>query len=223
MTSDQTDQCNEPERGSTRLPSGLTMSDAKKQIKDRLAFRGLNVRFRDIRWGMIVSASRVLALKLRLGKRVEVGFDTHIGPNCRLIVLDTARVRLRGAFLSRSVVIDASKNGVLEIGRSWIGPGSIISAQQFVSIGDGSLIADYVTIRDQNHIQSPEVPLSSWRYTTAPVLIGHDVWIASKVTVVAGVTIADHAMCAAGAVVTKNVDSWQKVGGVPAHPLRSDN
>ncbi len=179
------------------------------------------MRLRNIRRKTIASCFRVLVLKLRLGKRVEVGFDTLIGPNCRLIVLDKAKVRLRGAMLSRSVTIDASRNGVLEIGQSWIGPGSIISAQEFVSIGNGTLIADYVTIRDQNHIQSPEVPLSSWRYTTAPVLIGHDVWIASKVTVVAGVRIADHALCAAGAVVTKDVDSWQKVGGVPARPLKA--
>jgi acetyltransferase-like isoleucine patch superfamily enzyme len=181
---------------------------------------GNKMRLRNIRRKMIASCFRVLFLKLRLGKRIEVGFDTYIGPGCRLIILHKAKVRLQGTALSHSVTIDASRNGVLEIGQSFIGPGSIISAQDFVSIGDGSLIADYVTIRDQNHIQSPEVPLSSWRYATAPVLIGSDVWIGSKATVVAGVTIADHALCAAGAVVTKDVDSWQKVGGVPARPLR---
>jgi acetyltransferase-like isoleucine patch superfamily enzyme len=178
------------------------------------------LRLRNVRRDMILSNFRVVALKLRLGKRVEVGFDTRIGPKCRVIVLKDAKVRLRGANLSRSVTIEAGPNALLEIGRSFVGPGSIISAQERVSIGDGSLLADYVTVRDQNHMQSHEVPLSAWRYTTAPVCIGNDVWIASKATVVAGVAIADHALCAAGAVVTKNVEPWQKVGGVPARPLK---
>jgi acetyltransferase-like isoleucine patch superfamily enzyme len=170
---------------------------------------------------MILSDLRVMALKLRLGKRIEVGFDTRIGPHCRVIVLKDAKVRLRGANLSRLVTIEAAPTAFLEIGRSFVGPGSIISAQEHVSIGDGCLLADYVTVRDQNHVHSPEVPLSAWRYTTAPVCIGNDVWIASKATVVAGVKIADHALCAAGAVVTKNVEPWQIVGGVPARPLRN--
>lgn len=170
---------------------------------------------------MIVSDLRVLALKLRLGKRVEVGFDTRIGSNCRFIVHKEAEVvRLRGAILSHSVMIEAGRNAVLEIGKSFIGTGSIIAARERISIGDGSMIAEYVVVRDHNHMQSPEVPLYSWLFTSAPVVIGHDVWIGSKVTVVAGVTIADHVLCAAGAVVTKDVDSWQRVGGVQARPLR---
>jgi acetyltransferase-like isoleucine patch superfamily enzyme len=178
-----------------------------------------NIRY--IRWKMITSRVRVLALKIRLGKRIEVGFDTHIGPKCRVILAPkTGKVRLRSATLSHSVMIEAGRGAVVEIGNSWIGPGSIISAQEYISIGDGSMIAEYVTIRDQNHVHEPEVPLSAWRFTTAPVRIGQDVWIAAKVTVVAGVTIADHALCAAGAVVTNDVKPWQKVGGVPARPLK---
>lgn len=78
------------------------------------------MRLRNIRRETIVSSFRVLVLKLRLGRRVEVGFDTLIGPNCRLVVLDKAKVRLRGATLSRSVTIDASRNAGL---RSWPGTG----------------------------------------------------------------------------------------------------
>lgn len=177
------------------------------------------MRLRNMRRDMIVSNLRVLVLKIRLGNRIEVGFDSQIGPNCRFVILKGGKVQLRGACLSRSVTIECDPNALLEIGKSFVGPGSIISAGEHVSIGNGSLLADYVTIRDQNHVQSPEVPLYSWRYTTAPVCIGNDVWLASKTTVVAGVTIADHALCAAGAVVTKNVEPWQRVGGVPARPL----
>jgi acetyltransferase-like isoleucine patch superfamily enzyme len=173
-----------------------------------------------MKWDMIPANIRVIILKLRLGKRIEVGFDTRIGPHCSLFVMKNAKLRLRGATLTRSVRLEASSGALLEIGRSFIGPGTIISAREHISIGDGSMIAEYVTIRDQNHVQTPEVPLSDWCMTSAPVHIGDDVWIAAKVSVVAGVTIADHALCAAGAVVTRDVKPWQRVGGVPARPLK---
>jgi acetyltransferase-like isoleucine patch superfamily enzyme len=176
-----------------------------------------------MRLDMIPSNIRVIILKLRLGKRIEVGFDTRIGPHCRLIVVKDAKLRLRGATLSRSIRLEASRSALLEIGGSWIGPGTIISAREHISIGDGSMIAEYVSIRDQNHVQTPEIPLSDWCMTSAPVHIGDDVWIAAKVSVVAGVTIADHALCAAGAVVTRDVKPWQKVGGVPARPLKQSS
>ena len=54
----------------------------------------------------------------------------------------------------------------------------------------------------------------------APVVIGNDVWIARGATLIAGVTIGDGAIIAAGAVVTKDVPPYTIVGGVPAKPIR---
>lgn len=52
------------------------------------------------------------------------------------------------------------------------------------------------------------------------VTIGHDVWIGHGVTVTAGVTIGTGAVIGAGAVVTRDVDPYMVVGGVPAQPLK---
>ena len=46
--------------------------------------------------------------------------------------------------------------------------------------------------------------------------IGNDVWIGTKVTIMEGVTIGDGAIVAAGSVVTKDVEPYTIVGGVPA-------
>lgn len=54
----------------------------------------------------------------------------------------------------------------------------------------------------------------------APVIIGENVWIGANVTVVPGVTIGKNAIIAAGAVVTKDVDSNTVVGGVPAKLIK---
>lgn len=52
------------------------------------------------------------------------------------------------------------------------------------------------------------------------VTIGHDVWIGHGVTVTAGVTIGTGAVVGAGAVVTRDVDPYTVVGGVPARPIK---
>lgn len=53
-----------------------------------------------------------------------------------------------------------------------------------------------------------------------PVLIGNDVWVGFGATILPGVRIADGAIIAAGAVVTKDVPPYSIVGGVPAKPIR---
>lgn len=53
-----------------------------------------------------------------------------------------------------------------------------------------------------------------------PVEIGNDVWIGANVIILPGVTIADGAILAAGAVVTKDVEPYSIVGGVPANVIR---
>ena len=53
-----------------------------------------------------------------------------------------------------------------------------------------------------------------------PVVIGNDVWIGANVVILPGVHIGNGAILAAGAVITKNVDDYAIVGGVPAKTIR---
>lgn len=55
---------------------------------------------------------------------------------------------------------------------------------------------------------------------TAPVIIHNQAFIGSHVTILKGVTIGEHAIIAAGSVVTKHVPPYQIWGGNPAHFLR---
>ncbi|MEO1732787.1 MAG: DapH/DapD/GlmU-related protein [Pseudomonadota bacterium] len=52
------------------------------------------------------------------------------------------------------------------------------------------------------------------------VRIGHDVWIGHGVTITAGVTVGTGAVIGAGAVVTRDVEPYTVVGGVPAHFIK---
>lgn len=52
------------------------------------------------------------------------------------------------------------------------------------------------------------------------IQIGNDVWIGDSVLIMDGIVIGDGAIIAAGAVVTKNVEPYAIVGGVPAKLIR---
>lgn len=52
------------------------------------------------------------------------------------------------------------------------------------------------------------------------VEIGNDVWIGNNVLILDGIRIADGAVVAAGSIVTKDVDPYSIVAGVPAKKLR---
>lgn len=52
------------------------------------------------------------------------------------------------------------------------------------------------------------------------VVIGNDVWIGSHALILGGVAIGDGAVVAAGSVVTKDVEPYSIVGGVPAKIIK---
>lgn len=52
------------------------------------------------------------------------------------------------------------------------------------------------------------------------VEIGNDVWIGDSAMIMSGVTIGDGAIIGAGALVTKDVEAYSIVGGVPAKVIK---
>jgi acetyltransferase-like isoleucine patch superfamily enzyme len=100
---------------------------------------------------------------------------------------------------------------------SFINSGCRFQDQGGITIGDGALIGHNVVLATLNHGFAP-----SDRATTypAPIVIGKNVWIGASATIVAGVTVGDNAVIAAGAVVTKDVPENTVVGGVPAKIIK---
>lgn len=100
-----------------------------------------------------------------------------------------------------------------------IGYHNFIFASNEIEIGDNCLIAPFVYIVDSNHQIKKDKLINEQPNVTAPIKIGNDVWIASNVTILMGVTIGDGAVIAANSVVNKNVPAYTIYGGTPAQMI----
>ncbi len=154
------------------------------------------LRARGVKCGLISCEGR--APVLHAGGAVEFG-----------------RLSLRAT--AARIEIGARDSGRLTIGeRVFINQGATIVAALQITIGDDCRIGDHVTIYDTDHHPiSPGLPTR-----TAPVAVGRNVWIANGASVLPGVTIGDHAVIAAGAVVTADVPARTLVAGIPAREVR---
>lgn len=79
----------------------------------------------------------------------------------------------------------------------------------------------HFTYRSENYWPDAEAEDSFFDWRRAHrVTIGHDVWIGHGATILPGVTIGNGAVIGAGAVVSRDVEPYTIVGGVPAAPIR---
>ncbi len=111
---------------------------------------------------------------------------------------------------------DFGKN--IHIGqRVFINSGCKMQDQGGIYIGDDVLIGHNACLLTLNHEMDPE---NRADMHPKPIHIEDKAWLGSNVTVLPGVTIGEGAIVAAGAVVTKDVESNTIVGGVPAKIIK---
>jgi acetyltransferase-like isoleucine patch superfamily enzyme len=106
----------------------------------------------------------------------------------------------------------------IHIGRGvYIGVGCNVAQCR---IGDDVLVGSHVVILSgshQHHFERLDIPIRHQGGSIRAVVIGRDVWIGNGAIVMDDV--GDHAIVAAGAVVTKPVPALAIVGGNPAREI----
>lgn len=113
-------------------------------------------------------------------------------------------------------------SGYIHTGKNvFIGQGTMISGHGGVEIGDNTLIANLCSITSSNHIYcDTSIPLRFQGETSIGIKIGSNVWIASQVSILDGVSIGDNAVVSSGSVVARDIPEWSVAGGVPARIIK---
>ena len=90
-----------------------------------------------------------------------------------------------------------------------------------VEIGNNVNLAQGITVTALNHnFSDTNKRIDEQGVSTNPVTIEDDVWVGANAVILPGVTIGEHCVVAAGAVVTKDVPPHSLVAGVPAKVIK---
>lgn len=93
-----------------------------------------------------------------------------------------------------------------------IGPKALLDARCGLTIRRNAVIAYEAIIWTLNHDYNDE----HFCGKGAPVEIGPYAWVCSRSVILPGVKIGEGTVIASGAIVTKDVEPWTIVGGIPA-------
>ncbi len=178
---------------------------------------------RDINMNDVINVPAPTYVSERLIARCRAEIETAIKRNIRALILP---------FLGR-------RYGLAELGEGFqwgapihLGKGSRIGryvyvgkdfvSQGPVSVGDLTMISAECKIVGEDHLYDvvgtpTRLAFSDARQTT---VFGADVWIGRRVTIREGVMIGDGAIVGSGAQVTKNIEPYTIVAGVPAKPVK---
>lgn len=184
-----------------------------KLRRDRsLGFHVLAGRSLRYAWELVTARLRLRAAD-RVGRHARTLGRPRIENLGRLEIGDHTLIRS----VNVPVELCTGPSGTLRIGDGVrINYGSSIAAHGAVTIGDRVRIGPYVMIVDTD-FHDPYV--RTRRPAASPVVIEDDVWIGAKASVLKGVTIGRGAIVGVGAVVTRSVEPFTVVAGVPAKPV----
>ena len=86
-----------------------------------------------------------------------------------------------------------------------------------ITIEDGVFIAPKVSLLTEGHPLTPE---NRHSLTVGPIHLKRNAWIGAGAIIMAGVTVGENSVVAAGAVVNNDVSDNTVVGGIPAKTLK---
>ena len=182
-----------------------------KQFKDEMKKQTYIVAGSDMHLHMHEAADNARKVMARINN------SYHTMPQLRELFAELTGQEIDENFgLFPPFYTDYGKN--IKLGKGvFINEGCCFQDQGRIEIGDNALIGQQVVIATLNHDLAPDKRANM---IPAPVKIGNNVWIGAHSTILAGVTIGDNAVVAAGAVVTKDVPANTVVGGVPAKIIK---
>lgn len=169
----------------------------------------------------VFSVIRAMAAKAwHLGK-LKLPKTSMIGRRCGIYIKPGGSIECKGRIIVNDDVMLFSKGELIIGDRFGINSYSRIVAHEKIEIGTNVTIGQMVSILDHDHeyvINDGNMALDG--YITTPILIGNNVWIGDKSTVLRGVSIGNNVVIGANTLVNKDVPDNCVVGGIPGKILK---
>ncbi len=173
----------------------------------------------EIAWRTFIGLIRLIQAKIYLRKCTEVG--KYVSINGKPMIDNQGEMILKDEVRVWSAINQAKlftgKKGKLIIGKNSRVNGAHIDAQMLVDIGENVRIAPYTIILDSDF---HDVANHFADGVSKPIIIKNNVWIATRATILKGVTIGENAVVATGSVVTRDVPANAIVAGIPAKVVK---
>ncbi len=141
---------------------------------------------------------------IREFKNISLGNNVFIGMYNQIYASGTGEEKIEiedHVTLTSNIIINADCGGHIKIGKHVaIGPNTIVRASNH-KFGDS------------------HIPFQLQGHESGKIIIEEDVWVGAHCVILPNVKIGKGSVIAAGAVVTKDVDAYTIVGGVPAKKI----
>lgn len=176
------------------------------------------------RMGRKLTAAEVLAKTAKRIINIFLDFELMLLRHAGHIPIHTVRIflyRLAGITIGRGSKIHMWCNFYfpknINIGQDTIiGDHAFLDGRETLKIGNHVAIASQVLIYNSQH----DIDSEDFKPVSGQVTIEDHTFIGPRVIILPGVTIGRGAIVASGAVVTRNVDPFTVVGGIPAKFIR---
>lgn len=192
----------------------------------------IGIGFRRLAWrgGLFHHAGRATLW----GRNVVLWHSRKMWIGDRVAVDDDCRMDARGcgagefrigedALISRGSIV-SGKDGSLSIGpRVNIGAGCVLYASTRLAIGADTMLAAQCYVGGGRYVVHgrTDLPIIEQPEPRQGVVIEDDCWLGAGVIVIDGVRIGRGSVVAAGAVVTRDVEPYSIMAGVPARRISS--
>lgn len=174
---------------------------------------------------------------LFVGRRVKVKHGYKITTGKNLILEDNVSINAlsdngilfghnvsiaRDSILFCTGVIAYRGKGITIGDRTGISARAYFAGQGGITIGNDVIMGPNIQIFSENHLFTDvNLTIKEQGVTKQAVVIGNNCWLGGGSTILAGVTIGDGCVIAAGSVVTKSFPANSVIAGVPAKLVKN--